>query len=54
MASVEPSGGDVVLLHDADHYSSADSWRSTIAALPYVLEAVSESREPFFTPSHHN
>jgi len=31
--------GDVVLLHDADHYSSPDSWRRTAAALPFVLEA---------------
>jgi peptidoglycan/xylan/chitin deacetylase (PgdA/CDA1 family) len=31
---------DVVLLHDADHYSSADSWRRTVAALPLVLESV--------------
>jgi peptidoglycan/xylan/chitin deacetylase (PgdA/CDA1 family) len=34
--------GDVVLLHDADHYSSADSWRRTAAALPAVLDAVSQ------------
>jgi peptidoglycan/xylan/chitin deacetylase (PgdA/CDA1 family) len=32
--------GDVVLLHDSDAYSSADSWRRTAAALPSVLEAV--------------
>ncbi len=32
--------GDVVLLHDSDAYSSADSWRRTTAALPSVLEAV--------------
>ncbi len=32
--------GDVVLLHDSDAYSSADSWRSTVAALPSVLDAV--------------
>ena len=32
--------GDVVLLHDADHYSSPGSWRSTAAALPRVLDAV--------------
>ena len=32
--------GDVVLLHDADHYSSDGSWRKTIAALPLVFEAV--------------
>jgi peptidoglycan/xylan/chitin deacetylase (PgdA/CDA1 family) len=33
-------GGDVLLLHDADHYSSADSWRRTAAALPMVLERI--------------
>jgi peptidoglycan-N-acetylglucosamine deacetylase len=35
--------GDVVLLHDADHYSSADSWRRTAAALPVVLDALSQT-----------
>jgi peptidoglycan/xylan/chitin deacetylase (PgdA/CDA1 family) len=29
--------GDVLLLHDADHYSSHDSWRRTVGALPIVL-----------------
>jgi peptidoglycan/xylan/chitin deacetylase (PgdA/CDA1 family) len=32
--------GDVVLLHDSDAYSSADSWRRTAAALPSVLDAI--------------
>jgi peptidoglycan/xylan/chitin deacetylase (PgdA/CDA1 family) len=32
--------GDVVLLHDADHYSARDSWRRTVAALPRVLEQI--------------
>jgi hypothetical protein len=32
--------GDVLLLHDADHYSARDSWRRTVAALPGVLDAV--------------
>ena len=39
-------GGDVVLLHDADHYSSAGSWRGTVAAVPAVLAAVSQTGEP--------
>jgi hypothetical protein len=30
-------GGDVLLLHDADHYSGKGSWRHTVAALPRVL-----------------
>src|SRR3954451_23062512 len=33
--------GDVLLLHDADHYSARDSWRATAGALPRVLHAVS-------------
>jgi peptidoglycan-N-acetylglucosamine deacetylase len=33
-------GGDVLLLHDADHYSAPGSWRHTVAALPPILEAV--------------
>ena len=32
--------GDVVLLHDSDAYSSADSWRSTAAAVPSLLDAI--------------
>jgi peptidoglycan/xylan/chitin deacetylase (PgdA/CDA1 family) len=32
--------GDVLLLHDADHYSARDSWRTTVAALPRVLELI--------------
>ncbi|MFL5842241.1 MAG: polysaccharide deacetylase family protein [Thermoleophilaceae bacterium] len=31
--------GDVILLHDADHYSSKGSWRRTVAALPAILAA---------------
>jgi hypothetical protein len=27
-----------VLLHDADHYCAPDSWRSTAAALPRILD----------------
>jgi peptidoglycan/xylan/chitin deacetylase (PgdA/CDA1 family) len=32
--------GDVVLLHDADHYSAAGSWRRTAQALPRILDAI--------------
>ncbi len=45
------SGGEVVLLHDADHYSSPGSWRATAAALPRVIEAALASGEPFVTAS---
>jgi peptidoglycan/xylan/chitin deacetylase (PgdA/CDA1 family) len=33
-------GGDVLLLHDADYYSAAGSWKRMLGALPLVLEAV--------------
>jgi peptidoglycan/xylan/chitin deacetylase (PgdA/CDA1 family) len=39
--------GDVVLLHDADHYSAPDSWRRTAAALPGIIAAVAALDEPF-------
>jgi peptidoglycan/xylan/chitin deacetylase (PgdA/CDA1 family) len=35
-------GGDVVLLHDADHYSAEGSWRRTAAALPRILDVAGE------------
>src|SRR5205085_3369004 len=37
--------GDVVLLHDADHYSSTGSWLRTAAALPLVLDALFQTGE---------
>jgi peptidoglycan/xylan/chitin deacetylase (PgdA/CDA1 family) len=37
-------GSDVILLHDADHYSAPGSWRQTIAALPRILEAIDRQR----------
>jgi peptidoglycan/xylan/chitin deacetylase (PgdA/CDA1 family) len=39
--------GDVVLLHDADHYSSRGSWRKTVAALPAIVESAAALAEPF-------
>jgi peptidoglycan/xylan/chitin deacetylase (PgdA/CDA1 family) len=45
-AARDLGGGDVVLLHDADHYSSAGSWRKTAAAVPSVLAAISQTGEP--------
>ena len=32
--------GDVLLLHDADHYSAPGSWRRTVEALPAVFDAL--------------
>lgn len=34
--------GSVLLLHDADDYSSRDSWRRTAAALPLVLDTLAQ------------
>ncbi len=34
--------GSVLLLHDADDYSSPGSWRRTVAALPAVLQSLDE------------
>jgi peptidoglycan/xylan/chitin deacetylase (PgdA/CDA1 family) len=39
-ATEDLRAGDVVLLHDADHYSAPDSWRRTAQALPRILEQV--------------
>jgi peptidoglycan/xylan/chitin deacetylase (PgdA/CDA1 family) len=35
--------GDVILLHDADHYSAEGSWRRTAAALPRILEEIAQA-----------
>ena len=32
--------GDVLLLHDADHYSDPGCWRGTVAALPAILDQI--------------
>jgi peptidoglycan/xylan/chitin deacetylase (PgdA/CDA1 family) len=34
------AAGEVLLLHDADHYSAPGSWRATAAALPRVLDEI--------------
>jgi len=39
-ATARLRGGEVVLLHDADHYSAAGSWQRTVAALPRIVEAI--------------
>ena len=43
--------GAVILLHDSDAYSAAESWRQTVAALPAVLEAAPATGEPLVTAS---
>jgi peptidoglycan-N-acetylglucosamine deacetylase len=45
------SAGDVVLLHDADHYSAPGSWKRTAAALPSVLASVATSGFTFLAAS---
>ncbi len=50
-ASVDVGAGDVVLLHDADFYSSTGSWRKTVAALPTVLASAAATGEPLVTVS---
>jgi peptidoglycan/xylan/chitin deacetylase (PgdA/CDA1 family) len=35
--------GAIVLLHDADHYGAAGCWRSTVGALPRILQDCSRS-----------
>lgn len=39
----QPSGGDIVLLHDSDRYSSARSWENTLGALPIILERITHA-----------
>jgi peptidoglycan/xylan/chitin deacetylase (PgdA/CDA1 family) len=39
-ATRDLASGDVLLLHDADHYSAPGSWRRTVAALPLVINAI--------------
>ncbi len=52
IASLVTSGageGSVLLLHDADDYSSPGSWRRTVAALPRVIETMrSRGVDPAF------
>jgi peptidoglycan-N-acetylglucosamine deacetylase len=45
-AAAHVADGDVILLHDADFYSSRGSWRRTVAALPFVIESVRSNKLP--------
>ena len=40
LAAGELDAGDVILLHDADHYSDAGSWRATAGAVPLILDTI--------------
>jgi peptidoglycan-N-acetylglucosamine deacetylase len=39
-ATEDLRAGDVLLLHDADHYSAPGCWRNTVAALPAILDRI--------------
>jgi peptidoglycan/xylan/chitin deacetylase (PgdA/CDA1 family) len=43
--------GDVLLLHDADHYNAAGSWRNTLAAMPLVLDELALLGLPAVAPA---
>jgi peptidoglycan-N-acetylglucosamine deacetylase len=43
-ATEDLTAGDVILLHDADHYNAGDSWRRTVAALPAICERIEARR----------
>lgn len=43
--------GDVLLLHDADHYSDPGCWRNTLAAMPAVLRALEHRGLAAVTPA---
>jgi peptidoglycan-N-acetylglucosamine deacetylase len=40
LATRELTSGDVILLHDADHYGDPGCWRATVGALPLILAAI--------------
>jgi len=42
LAARELSSGDVILLHDADHYGDPGCWRATAGAIPLILDAVEQ------------
>jgi len=43
--------GDVLLLHDADHYSANGSWRNTLGAMPSILETLARLHLPAVMPA---
>jgi peptidoglycan/xylan/chitin deacetylase (PgdA/CDA1 family) len=50
LATTDLRPGSVLLLHDADTYSSPESWRRTAAALPRILEAIQAAGLPLVQP----
>ncbi len=49
--TAELRDGDVLLLHDADHYSDRGCWRNTLAAMPAVLRALEQRGLTAVTPA---
>jgi peptidoglycan-N-acetylglucosamine deacetylase len=47
----ELTDGDVLLLHDADHYNAPGSWRNTLGAMPRILDALARAELPAVTPA---
>lgn len=45
------AAGDIVLLHDADHYGASGSWRNTIDAIPRIVAAAHGAGLEFATLS---
>jgi peptidoglycan/xylan/chitin deacetylase (PgdA/CDA1 family) len=45
-ATAKLRAGDVVLLHDADHYCAPGSWRRTVTALLAIVESATALGEP--------
>jgi peptidoglycan/xylan/chitin deacetylase (PgdA/CDA1 family) len=42
LAAGDLEAGDVLLLHDADHYGDPGCWRATAGAVPLILDAAEE------------
>ncbi len=38
----KPEGGEIVLLHDSDRYASPGCWKTTAAALPAIIDQITE------------
>jgi len=51
LATRDLRSGDVVLLHDADHYSSPGSWRATAGAIPRIADAAEALGAPLLSIS---
>lgn len=49
LATRDLRGGEVILLHDADHYSAPGSWQVTAEALPAIVDSA-KARDLRFVP----